>query len=155
MVMTRFLLLTLLAVCTSCADRVIYSESIDIDKTGWDINDTLYFDVELTDTISLLDIGMTITHTDDYPYSNIWLFLEVSSDNGSQFTDTLNYIIAESSGKWVGAKKGENYVVNTSYRDYVKMAHTGNYRFAIRQGMREEKLRGVSKLEFRINKSEK
>lgn len=54
MVMTRFLLLTLLAVCTSCADRVIYSESIDIDKTGWDINDTLYFDVELTDTISCL-----------------------------------------------------------------------------------------------------
>ena len=44
----------------------------------------------------------------------ISFFLEVSSDNGSQFTDTLNYIIAESSGKWVGAKKGKNYVVNTS-----------------------------------------
>lgn len=154
-VMSRLLLLLMLVVCTSCGDRLIYSDTIDIDKSGWDLNDTLCFEVELTDTLSMIDIGMTISHTDDYPYSNIWLFLEVSSDNGSNFSDTLNYIIAESNGKWVGEKRGKNFVVNTSYRNFVRMAHSGNYRFEIRQGMREERLKGISKLEFRINKSER
>src|SRR5690606_31465346 len=121
---------------------------VELGESGWSKDHKAVFQVDVTDSSQVLDVGMTFRHTDDYPYSNLWLFVDMQGENGLLIKDTLEFFLSETDGRWLGHKKGESYEVSALYRHAVKMSHVGSYRFEISHAMRRDVLPHITSVEF-------
>ena len=143
-------LFILLVTVFSCNSNVLFEEHIVFDY-GWHKDSAAVFDVALNDTTLVMDFILTFKHTDNYPYSNLWLFNSIYDFNNTNLqTDTIDLFIASPTGQWFGKKQGGVYNVSTYYRNNVKMAATGNYKFSFRQGMRVNNLEDIKEVTFKI-----
>ena len=48
-----------------------------------------------------------LRNNNDYLYANIFFFVDVESPDGERQIDTLQYLLAEPGGKWLGSGVGE------------------------------------------------
>jgi len=146
------LLLIILAM-TGCGQEVIYEDYVTIPDNGWNKDSMATFRVKIDDVKNNYDIFINIRNKSDYPNSNIWLFVDVTSPEGKTIRDTLNYFLADEHGKWIGSGWGDMYLVQYPYRRNIKFAKAGEYRFSIIQGMRYDKLEGIHNIGITIAKS--
>ena len=82
----------------------IDSNAIRIDKdilNGWDIENSIKF--EINDTIDFSsNIFFHVRNYDEYRFSNIFLISSLKSKQKIYETDTLEYVMADSKGEWLG-----------------------------------------------------
>jgi gliding motility-associated lipoprotein GldH len=151
---TVIAVLAILAGMTACQSSVVFDEVVELGESGWHKDHKALFQVEVADTSQVLDVGMTFRHTDDYPYSNLWLFVDMQGEDGLMIKDTLEFFLSETDGRWLGHKKGDVFEVSALYKHAVKMSHPGSYTFEISQGMRREVLPHITSVEFWMQKTE-
>ena len=83
-----------------------YSRWESLPPSGWLYTDTVVLlpvDTSLTDNDSIVDgaVKVALRHSNDYPYSNIWLELTYSGE-GRMMRDTINLRLADVYGRWLG-----------------------------------------------------
>ena len=139
-------LLTLVA----CDANSVFEEYKPIAPGGWDKDSLACFNVEVDDTIQKYNLYVNIRNKGNYANSNIWLFLDIKSPDGQLLTDTVEYILAERSGKWRGSGIGDLFDNQFVYRTNVMFEKSGMYRFIIRHGMRTKKLKGIHDIGLRV-----
>jgi len=149
-----FIGLLLLLVLTSCGPEVIYEDYVTIPKEGWNKDSMASFHVKIDDITNYYDIFINIRNKSDYPNSNLWLFVDVTSPEGKTIRDTVNCFLADEHGKWTGSGWGDLYLVLYPYRRNVKFAEPGEYKFNIIQGMRYDDLEGIHNIGITIEKSQ-
>lgn len=142
-----FMLLVGLA---SCHRGVLVSEYQSLPLSGWQAQEVMSFTFDVTDTTSVYNVVMNVRHTDDYPYQNIWLFADLYADSLLLSCDTLNYILANERGEWLGNGYGRLREMPMLYKQGYIFPQAGTYRVDVRQGMREELLPGVSEFGLTI-----
>ena len=81
-----------------------YSRWESLPPSGWLYTDTVVLlpvDTSLTDNDSIVDgaVKVALRHSNDYPYSNIWLELTYSGE-GRMMRDTINLRLADVYGRW-------------------------------------------------------
>jgi len=130
---------------------MVYNQFTTIEENLWSWQDTQTFTVEITDTVSLHNIYLQVRHTMDYPMSNLYMFVEVSGPSGQQIKDTVNLVLAEPDGKWIGRGAGNLRELRLLYRKNTKFGEPGSYTFSLDQGMRNPEL-PVSDLGVRIER---
>jgi len=148
-----FLLLIIFASVVSCDRRRVFESYHEIDKNGWNKDSVVVFNFPLTDTIRNNNLFINIRNKGNYPYSNIYLFLTIGSPNGVLKTDTVEFTLAEPSGKWKGSGIGGLYDNQILYKSSVYFPKKGNYMFSIKQGMRDNVLQGIRDVGIRIEKT--
>ena len=148
-----FLLLFIFASIVSCDRRRVFESYHEIDKNGWNKDSVVVFNFPLTDTIRNNNLFINIRNKGNYPYSNIYLFLTIGSPNGVLKTDTVEFTLAEPSGKWKGSGIGGLYDNQILYKSSVYFPKKGNYMFSIKQGMRDNVLQGIRDVGIRIEKT--
>ncbi len=132
-----FLLAVLLL--ASCDGTVYYSEYADINEGGWKVSDSACFDVHVDDTTHFFDLLVEVRNNEEYPYSNLFLFVNTTFPDGSVSCDTMELPLADPSGVWLGKHSGR--YVDSRYRlrgQPVRFPMMGSYHFAIAHGMRGE-----------------
>ena len=77
----------------SCFDLPYYSESHVVDSSGWESTDSLRFDFNIADSITRYDCAIDLSHTGDYPFSNIYLFVDIEFPNGKTRIDTVTLLL--------------------------------------------------------------
>lgn len=117
--------------------------SYKINDSAWRVADTARWIWEVTDTMQSYDLSIEIRHSTNYPYANLYLFVEVVNPNGASLTDTLDYPLCAPSGKWYGEGFSNNRTVALPYRTACRFARAGQYVFNVRQGMRRDPLEGI------------
>lgn len=145
--MRNFLLLFLSGLLFSCSHDAYYQEYVDFKSTQWNQDSIVEFKVKVEDISRPFMVGVELRHNDDYPYSNLYLFRTISSSDGIEYTDTVNYTLANPSGAWVG--KGMGAVKTMKYpfaRKTLQLNHPGEFTFTFQQGMRDENLPGILSL---------
>lgn len=144
------ILLSTIIFLSSCDDTVIYEENIPVENNEWASDDIKTFNFEIQDTISPLNLYINLRTTTDYPYSNLYIFLYSEYPDGYTDKDTLEFVLAESDGKWLGENTGtviENKILISRGGSFTKQ---GNYTFKIQHAMREEILPEVIDVGFRV-----
>jgi gliding motility-associated lipoprotein GldH len=135
----------------SCSHNEIFFEYHSFKKGGWDRNDVAVYHVNINDTTDLFDVSFEIRNNNDYPFRNIWLFVDFQIPEGSVRTDTIGANLADVYGKWYG--KGISlYSLTIPYETSARFPQKGTYTYAIRQGMRENPLKGISDIGLKISK---
>src|SRR5690554_2424218 len=77
-------LLLLPLLWANCSQGELFREEQSFGAGGWHRDQAAEFEVEVQDTTQLLDIGLTLTHGEDYPYSNLWVFVDRSEEHTSE-----------------------------------------------------------------------
>ncbi|MEZ4936147.1 MAG: gliding motility lipoprotein GldH [Crocinitomicaceae bacterium] len=126
----------------SCSDNSLYTKSYEIEGREWHVDQKLDFEFTIEDNSKNNIISLTLRLNEDYPYSNMYIFLETIGANQQSRKDTLKLLLAESDGKWKGEKKGSlvEFVIpifNGQFPD------KGTYHLTMQHGMRDEYLPGV------------
>ena len=155
--MKQFVYLTLVILITisivSCDRKRVFEAYHTIGEKGWNKDSLVVFNVALTDTIRTHNLYVNIRNKGTYPYSNLWLFLTIGSPDGKLLTDTVEFSLAEPSGRWKGSGIGDLHDSQILYKSSVFFPHKGKYSFRIKQGMRDNVLQGIRDIGMRIEKT--
>ena len=135
---------------SGCDRQVFFTEEHSVDEAGWSMTDSIGFDVEVADTTTYYNFMIDIRNTNDYPYANLIMFLRVTLPDGNITKDTLQYQLADETGKWLGRQSGEYVSSRRPLFRNSRFPMTGTYHISLSHGMRDKQLPGISDVGFRI-----
>ena len=141
------------ALLAACNSNVFYFEKNTIENDDWHLDNSLVYDVNIVDTLQLYNFHINIRNTNEYPKMNIFFFVKTTFPTGAIAVDTVECLLAEPTGKWIGKGSGKLYDNMFLFRENVIFPMTGKYEFEITHGMRDTIINGVSEVGLKINYS--
>lgn len=147
-----YILLLLPLLCVACRSNVISNDHGDVSESGWAIGDTLRLSLEVKDTTLVYDLALVLRHSDAYPYQNAWFFL-YSPDSICPLTgDSVQAILSDDRGRWLGTRAGRYYNGFVFVRHELRFPEAGTYNFAIVHGMRDSLISGIADVGLELRK---
>lgn len=146
------IILLAVLVCSSCDRNMVFDEFQRIEEGVWGWDDPVGFTFHMDDTVGLHDFLVQLRHSTEYPLSNLYMFVHIAGPSGQAMTDTINFILAEKSGEWIGKGVGNIREIGYLYRKNTVFPDTGSYTIFIEQAMRLPEV-PVSEVGVRIRKS--
>lgn len=142
-------------ICTlffSCGNSIVYDQYQSIELPSWDKNKVYYFTFDIEDISDPYNLSLQIRNNNLYPYQNLWLFCSEEKTVGVLQKDTIECMLADEYGKWVG--KGISLFQSSfPIRKNYYFPHKGQYTFSFKQGMRNDALPGIQEIGFRVEKA--
>ncbi|NVO01955.1 MAG: gliding motility lipoprotein GldH [Bacteroidetes bacterium] len=149
------LLLILISVFfMSCDNNRYYEKNKEISDGLWNNKEIIRFEVPLTDTTNLYNFIINIRTKTTYPYSNLFLFMNTVYPDRKASRDTMEILLANSKGKWLGEGSGEIKLNRIMLKKRMRFPQTGLYSFEFQQSMRVDVLDGIIDFGIRIEKTE-
>lgn len=147
-----YLFLIFLSILTigGCDQRRVYDTYYSPGKDGWPIDSVVSFSFGIENTTRNHDIILNVRNDKDYEFSNLWLFIKIIPPRGEVMTDTLQMVLADPSGRWLGKGFTGIYHSSIPYRKNVFFPVPGRYMVEIRHGMRPQVLKGLTHVGLRI-----
>jgi gliding motility-associated lipoprotein GldH len=138
----------------SCDDSVVFEQNSEIPDAIWSTTDEKVFDFDVQDTVTLHNLLINVRNGENYPYSNLFLFVELQFPNGKRSVDTLECYLADPSGEWIGTGLGDIYDSRFVYQKRKSFPLAGHYKIIIGQAMRVSELDGIYDVGFRLEKAQ-
>jgi len=135
----------------SCNNPVFYEKYQTIDNP-WNKNTSYFFTCEIEDLSASYDLSVQIRNNNLYPFQNLWLFFTQEQPGGTFVRDTVECLLADGYGKWTGTGISV-YHLNIPIRKNYTFLQKGSYTFTVRQGMRDEQLKGIEQIGVKIEKN--
>lgn len=136
----------------SCNSNTIINQYVEIPSSGWDKNNAVAFNVDINDSISTYNFGINIRNSTTYRYSNLYIFLLTEFPNGNISRDTIECLLADNEGKWLGKGWGEIKESEIILSSGLQFPLAGKYKFLIQQAMRVDTLRGINDVGLLVEK---
>lgn len=137
----------------SCDSTVIYEENRPIPAAVWKATEPAHFEFEVNDTLTLHNFYVNLRNGENYPYSNIYFFIDMEFPNGKKSIDTVECFLADNTGKWLGTGVGDIHDNRFLYQHGKQFPMAGLYKIDIRQGMRVDQLEGIFDVGFRLSRT--
>jgi gliding motility-associated lipoprotein GldH len=151
----KILLLVLSTIITfvSCDKSRVFEENTNIPDNVWNRNNKVRFDLSIDDLDSRYNFYINVRNAGNYPYNNLFLFMDTKYPDGFVSRDTLECILADESGAWLGDGSGDIFDNQILFKKNFKMKQKGNYVFVLEQGMRVENLPMIMDVGIRLEKT--
>ena len=121
----------------SCTDQLVYTDYTALDEGRWQRSDTLRFDMEVEDTLSVHHLYINLRNNETYPFSNLFLITTFNGPSGETAVDTLEYEMAKPNGEWLGEGMGGLKESRLWFRENIVFPESGVYTLKITHAMRE------------------
>ena len=137
---------------SSCDPDRVYEKNIEITDAVWDQQEKASFEVVISDTITPHNFYVNVRNADSYPYSNMYMFITTVFPDQKFSRDTLECILADETGKWLGNGAGDIWDNQILFKRGVRFPATGKYVFTMEQAMRIDRLPFIMDVGLRIEK---
>jgi len=117
------------------------------------VNSPLVFDVPVNDTVNNYDIFITLRNSSSYDFNNLYLFIDIRSPMKITERDTMECILANADGKWLGNGLGDIWDNKFLFKRNVKFQKPGTYEFVFNQAMRVDSLPMIMDAGLSVEKS--
>lgn len=144
--------LTILFMVTACDSNLIFEKNIPIKGGTWASDQPVDITFNITDTIQPVNIYINIRHATSYPNSNLYLFVDTWYPNQQHTRDTLEFLLAEPDGKWLGSGFGKIKSLRVPIVKGIRFPQSGEYTIQLLQAMRVDNLEGMEDIGIRIEK---
>jgi len=159
---SRYILpLLLLTVLGSCDTNRVFDEYTAIPDGVWSKENTPNFSFAIQDTIDKHHLFINIRNNHNYEFSNLFLITKLSFPDGHKIIDTLEYDMADPTGRFLGTGFTDIKESKLFYKEKITFPIRGEYAINISQAMRKsndiegiENLTGITDVGFRIEKIE-
>ncbi|WGH74721.1 gliding motility lipoprotein GldH [Tenacibaculum tangerinum] len=145
----------------SCNSNSDFDAYLALPNSAWNKKNTLQFTFPINDSINKKNLFINVRNNKDYAYSNLFLITQMIFPDGNVITDTLEYDMADVTGKFLGEGFSDIKENKLFYKENIIFPNTGEYTFKVRQAMRKngaiagiEELEGITHVGFRIEKIE-
>lgn len=138
----------------SCDPGRVYEKNIKIPDGVWEYNNPVLFEVAISDTITSYNLYINVRNSGMYPMQNLYMFITTTAPSGHSVKDTIQIMLADNKGKWLGKGLGDIWDLQRPYKKNVRFAQTGKYMFKFEQAMRVEKLPFILDVGLRIEQAE-
>lgn len=138
---------------TGCDRSVFYDRLQAVDEHGWLPSESVDFDVEVADTNIVYNFLLEVRNSVSYHYSNTFFFLNTTFPDGSMARDTLEFPLADPTGRWLGKRTGRYVDTRFYFRRNARFPMEGTYRFSVTNGMRDSAIAGLKDIGLRIEYS--
>lgn len=136
-----------------CGNPDIIDKQMDVDEKSWDVNQKLKVELEINDTISTYNFFINVRNTTDYKFSNFFLFIKTIFPNGQMAIDTLECVLADYQGKWIGRGNGKYRDNRILFKNKVLFPMKGKYTLEIEHALRTKYASGIKSIGIRIEKN--
>lgn len=133
------------AACVSDGERADFRQLPD---DGWCYGDTVGFAnfIAVDSTVAPQSAGrgaltFALRHTNDYPYSNLWVEISYRDDNGVEQRDTVRLELCDVYGRWYGKGIGDYYQMASEVA--TKGLIPAGATVSVRHIMRVDTLKGI------------
>jgi len=134
-------------IVVSCDSKRVYDQYKSV-PNGWNKDSIISFKINPPDSIKPYNLFVNLRNTNNYKYNNIFLIVEMVFPHGKTIKDTLEYRMADPSGKLLGTGLMDIKENKLWYKEKVVFKEAGEYTVNIQQAMRENgKVNGVVSLE--------
>ncbi|MFH4969183.1 gliding motility lipoprotein GldH [Gaetbulibacter sp. M240] len=145
----------------SCDSKRVYDVYKSV-PNEWHKDSIVSFNITPPDSINPYNLFINLRNTQDYKYSNLYLIVEMDFPHGKIIKDTLEYRMADPSGKLLGEGMTSVKENKLWYKEGVLFSESGDYTVKIQHAMREigmvegiETLEGITDVGFRIETAKK
>ncbi len=130
----------------SCTNNVLFRADTEINNS-WHTDSLIEFNLNISDTTTVYYSEINIRHNNNYPFQNLFVFIHTTNPLGHKTTDTVECILADKTGKWLGTGIGDILDFTKIYQDSKVYENAGNYIIEIEQAMRYGQLPAIKSLE--------
>ena len=155
------LVIVLLMLLVSCDSNGVFDRYISLNDASWKANEKISFDFTINDTLAKHNLFIQLRNNSKYGFSNLFLITQCNFPDGQRIIDTLEYDMADNTGKFLGAGFTEVKENKLFYKENITFPIRGEYTFSVSQAMRKsdaiqgiESLDGITDVGFRIEKIE-
>lgn len=145
-----FASICILLIWTACDSKRVFEAYHSIDSEGWHKDSLELFIFEISDTTKAYNVNVNIRNHGNYVFSNLWMFIDVVAPDSTVLRDTVEFELAEPSGRWYGRGLGDLYDAQYKYRRNVMFPSKGTYQINLQQAMRDDVLKGISDVGIRV-----
>ena len=138
----------------ACNSGVVYDNSLRVANPMWHADSVARFEIVIKDTTLDYQSGILIRNSGDYGYQNLWLFVTEIAPDSTIKHDTIQYFLADDYGRWLGSGIGSLYTNIYYYEEDLHYSQEGVYIYEIRQGMREDELKGITNVGMQVLRNE-
>ncbi len=153
-------LLLILSLLQACQSEEAYNNYQTIANAKWKQDQVLQFDIPMKDSLSVYNLYINLRNTNEYPFSNLFLITQMTFPDNTKVVDTLEYEMTDPNGRFLGSGFSDIKENKLFYKEKVRFAKPGLYRFFIKQAMRKrnsvtpvDPLIGVSDVGISIEKT--
>lgn len=151
----RIFFLPFIFICllVSCDSKMVFEKNREVPDGVWDAGKSVFFEVRISDTVSLHNLFINLRNSGDFRFSNIYLFMDIFQPDGKIEHDTVECILADPQGRWLGKSgTGSIWENRILFSRKTRFPKPGKYVFRINQAMREKKLEHIIDVGLRIEK---
>ena len=131
----------------SCNSKHYFDEYKSV-PNEWHKDSVISFKLQMPDSINPYNLFVNLRNTNTYKYNNLFLIVEMVFPHGKTIKDTLEYKMADPSGKLLGMGYTDIKENKLWYKEQVVFDESGEYKVNIQQAMRESgKVNGVEFLQ--------
>jgi gliding motility-associated lipoprotein GldH len=136
---------------TACQQVSLYERLKNIPSAAWKNGEKLDFSIEIPDTAQSYYIIVTIRHTHEYAYRNLWVKLGLQQPG----TDSITYrdfdLPLANNERWLGVGMDDVYERRVRlFGKPVRFTSTGTAKFTLQQIMRDNPLKHVLQAGIRV-----
>ena len=139
---------------SSCETIDLYERTVPVPRHEWSSTFKPEFRFNIKDTTVPYRVFITVRHTDQYNYNNIWVNLHTTSPGDSARQVQYELPLASKQG-WLGSGMGDIYdhrIAITPPDQDLYFRRSGEYIFRLEQVMREDPLQHVLDVGIRLEK---
>ena len=137
---------------SSCDRNRITDDFHTIPHARWDKDSVQIFSFDILRRRQNHNIYFNVRNDQNYGFSNLWLFVTLNTPTKESKCDTIQLVLAESNGKWLGKGFSGTYTNRLIYMRNVFFPESGKYSVRIQHGMRPDILKGISAIGIRVEK---
>lgn len=132
---------SIIGACGDPADS--FGRFTQLPPSGWAYGDTV---AVTTDSLAPTGkrLSVAVRHNDDFPYRNLWIEVSRTDLSGAEIRDTVDIVMADSYGRWLGKGIGDSYQCSAPFDSIVNI--TGTSTVKLRHVMRVDTVHGLEQI---------
>ena len=148
-----FLVATVM-IMMGCSGRPASESAIYPESGVWIYEDDLDLEFQIQDTTEIYDLTLTVDHSTDYPWKNLYVQIRNIFPGGDTMTRPLSLELADKRGQWQGECSTTACTAMIDLQKSVYFPKEGDYKVTISQYMRQDSIPGINSLKLALYKAE-
>lgn len=149
----RIGLFLLLGVLAACSQLNVYEQIRPFPSHEWASGDSCEFRFTITDTAARYNIYAILRHEDAYHFNNLWVEVGTQAPGDTVKKQTVMLTLGDNKKGWLGVGMDDVFDHRIRITQQPVPLKAGEYKFVLRQIMREDPLQKILQAGLRVEKS--
>lgn len=137
----------------ACEPNRTFEQNSSISEAQWQQSEPVELSLEISDTVSTYNLYLSVRHTTDYPFSNLWLNLTTTYPSGNSGTLRKQIYLGNNEAMtWNGECIRDICLAQIPIVEGHHFSELGEYQFTIEHIMRTNPLPEILDVGLRIEK---